>query len=199
MAEEGLALARALGDAPGMARALGQLGRVAGFVRHEHARARVLLEESLALCQELDNHWYRAWSHLVLADVVAVQGEFVQARAQYEAAIALWRELGDKEVVAIALTALADFLSTFQKDVGTAHTMSEEALLLTRELGSQQETQPLTVLAEIALSQGDLAAARQLAEELLIHSRSWRGSRRARAITRGRATAMTNCCPSPGR
>jgi ATP/maltotriose-dependent transcriptional regulator MalT len=135
---------------------------VAGFVRHEHARARALLEESLALCQDLDNHWYRAWSRLVLGDVVAVQGEFVQAKAQYEAAI--------------ALTALADFLYSSQQDVGTARAMSEEALLLTRELGSQQESQPLTVLVEIALSQGDLAAARQLAEELLALERATGGT-----------------------
>jgi tetratricopeptide (TPR) repeat protein len=99
--------------------------------------------------------------------VDAGQGEFVQARAHYEATIALWRDLGDKEAVAVALTAFAGFLYDYQKDFSTARALCEEALLLTRELGSKQEVQPLSMLAVITLYQGDLAAARQLAEELL--------------------------------
>ncbi len=167
LAEESLALSRAVGDALGIARALGQLGRLAGFT-YESARARALLEESVALCQELGNHWYLGWSLLALAAFADErQGELVKAQAHYEEALALWREIGDKEAVAIALTDFAGFLYYSQKDFITARSMSEEALMLSRGLSSKQEVHPLSLLSEIALSQGDLTAARQFAEETL--------------------------------
>ncbi len=167
LAEESLALSRSLGDGLGIARALGQLGRLAG-ITYESARARALLEESVALCQELGNHWYLGWSLLALAAFADVrQGELVKAQAHYEEALALWREIGDKEAVAIALTDFAGFLSDYQKDFSTARSMSEEALMLSRGLRSKQEVHPLSLLSWIALSQGDLTAARQFAEETL--------------------------------
>src|SRR6266581_737387 len=167
LAEESLALSRAVGDALGIARALGQLGRLAGFT-YESARARALLEESVALCQELGNHWHLGWSLLALAAFADErQGELVKAQAHYEEALALWREIGDKEAVAIALTDFAGFLYYSQKDFITARSMSEEALMLSRGLSSKQEVHPLSLLSEIALSQGDLTAARQFAEETL--------------------------------
>jgi predicted ATPase/class 3 adenylate cyclase/DNA-binding CsgD family transcriptional regulator len=167
LAEESLALARAVGDELGIARALGQLGRLAGFT-YESARARALLEESVALCQELGNHWYLGWSLLALASFAdARQGELVKAQAHYEEALALWREIGDKEAVAIALTDFAGFLNDYQKDFITARSMSEEALMLSRGLSSKQEVHPLSLLSWIALNQGDLTAARQFAEETL--------------------------------
>ena len=108
----------------------------------------------MVLCQDLGNHWYLGWSLLQLAYVDAMQGELVKAQAHYEETLALWRELGDKEVVAIVLTGFGDFLYNYQKDFITARAMSEEALTLLRGLSSKQEVQPLSLLMWIALSQG---------------------------------------------
>ncbi len=167
LAEESLALSRAVGDGPGIARALGQLGRFAGD-RYEYTRARALLEESVVLCKELGNHWYLGWSLLALANLEAVQGEHVKAQVHYEEVLALWRELGDREVIAIVLNALAGLLYNL-KDLVPARSMGEEALMLLRELGSKPGvTGSLGLLAEIALSQGDVSAARQFAEEALL-------------------------------
>jgi predicted ATPase/class 3 adenylate cyclase/Tfp pilus assembly protein PilF len=164
LAEKSLALYRALGDVLGIARALGQLGRLARF-RSEYARARALLEESIAFCQELGNHWYICWSLLELAHVDAGLGELDKAKAHYEEALALWRQIGDKEAVAVVLTGFGGFLHDYQKDFITARAMSEEALMLSRELNSKHEVQPLSLLSWIALSQGDIAAARKFSEE----------------------------------
>ncbi len=164
LAVESLELYRAVGDVLGIARALGQLGRLARF-RSESARAHALLEESIALCQELGNHWYLAWSLLELAHVDARLGEFDKAKAHYEEALALWRQIGDKEAAAVVLNGFGGFLYNYQKDFITARAMSEEALMLSRELNSKHEVQPLSLLSWIALSQGDLAAARKFSEE----------------------------------
>jgi non-specific serine/threonine protein kinase len=169
LAEESLALSREAGDALGIARALGMLGRSANS-RYEYARARSLLEESVALCQELGNHWYLAWSLFEMGNLDAIQGEHIKAQAHFEEALALWRELGDRECTAIALNCLA-VLPYHHGDLTTARSLCDEAIMHFRELGSSSVAEALGISAKIALSQGDLAAAHQLSEEAVTRFR----------------------------
>jgi predicted ATPase/serine/threonine protein kinase/DNA-binding CsgD family transcriptional regulator len=164
-AEEALVFYQEVGDQPGIGRALGLLGRFAGF-KFEYVRAYSLLEESITLHKKLGNRWYLAWSLYTLAQQYALQGEHIKAQAYYEEALTIWRELGDKEVVAIALNRLA-FLHYYLQDLVTARSMGEEALTLSRELGSKGGMSgSLNLLAEIALRQNDFATAYQFGEEV---------------------------------
>ena len=165
VAEQALVLYRAVGDEVGIAHALGQLGRFALF-RHEYVRAGSLLEESVALLKDLGNQWYLAWSVFILANAEVALGEHVKAQIHFEEALASWRAEGDKECSAIVLSYFADFLYFFQGDLITARSVSDDALMLLRELGSKQVVEVIGTSAEIALSQGDTSSASRLAEEL---------------------------------
>jgi len=100
-----------------------------------------------------------------------MQGEHIKAQAHYEEALSLWRELGDRECVAIMLIMLAN-LQYHYGDLMTARSMCNEAISLSREISSKPGVaDSLSLSAEIELSQGNLAAARQLSEEAVTRSR----------------------------
>jgi predicted ATPase/transcriptional regulator with XRE-family HTH domain len=109
----------------------------------------------------------RADAHNALGNLLGDSGEFILARAQYETALDLRRELGDTEAVAGALNNLG-LIAAWLGDYATAKTLHAESLDL-----RQERRDPFAValslsnLSDVALAEGDLERARAWQEEAM--------------------------------
>ena len=119
------------------------------------------------------------------AVIVSQQGDDAQAKTLYEAALSLYRELGDREGTGYALRSLANVVLA-QGDFSSARALYEESLVIARELGDIHTVGGLLgAIGEVAGEQGDYPAARKLLEECLAVHRE-RGDRWTQAWTLAR-------------
>jgi len=148
----------------GTANVLMRLGQVAKAKRN-YALARVLLEESLALCKEAGDKGSIADALLLLARAAINQGEYSRASSLLDEGLLLSREMGDKWGIAMALFHLAR--ATFaQGDLSLAHSLLEESLAIHRELDSEEQIAcALRLMGQIVFQQSDDTAARPLLEQ----------------------------------
>jgi predicted ATPase/DNA-binding SARP family transcriptional activator len=179
--EEALALRRALGDRPNIARVLGNLGVVAYF-QGEYGRATNLYQEALAVLREVgDTYSIAVWLNN-LGLVVYAQGDYQRAAALYQEALSLQRDVGDTLGIAGSLGNLGEVAHT-QKDYERATDLYQQALTLQRELGDRASIAiSLGNLAELAHLQGDRGRASALYEEALALQREL-GDRRNTAFS----------------
>jgi predicted ATPase len=107
----------------------------------------------------------RARALRALAALRFRQQDFTQATALFEDSLALWRQVGDTEGIAIALSGLAH-AACVQDDFARAQPLFEECLALTRTLGAEREIgRPRLGLAGVAMERGDYAQAEALYTE----------------------------------
>jgi ATP/maltotriose-dependent transcriptional regulator MalT len=132
--EEGLALAREVGDRWWQAYTLSWLGS-ALLRAGDPAAARPVYEEALALYGELGDQWGRVQPLIGLGDAAAAQGDVAAARARYEEALALARQTGDKHSAARALVGIAG-TALQQGDVAGARAAYAQGLALARAVGT---------------------------------------------------------------
>jgi predicted ATPase/DNA-binding CsgD family transcriptional regulator/tRNA A-37 threonylcarbamoyl transferase component Bud32 len=167
LAQEGLALSRAIGNTAGMGHAVFRLAQSAAQ-RGNVVAARSLFEESIMLNREAGNKSLIAWSLLLPAMSALFHGEYAGTRARLEESLALFREVGNPFGTAFSLHVLAWYAIFGPGDLplGQAHLLAEESLALFRDIGSRSyETLVLAVLGEITFFQGDTTTARQLLEQ----------------------------------
>jgi predicted ATPase/DNA-binding CsgD family transcriptional regulator len=129
--EESLELYRAAGDYNGaslyfLAHALLRQG--------ELTRARVLLEEMLALARELRSKWKIAIALSLMGQIALLQGELERAEALLSKSIQLSQEMGDQRNTARTSLLLASLALT-QGNAASARAQYEEGLVLAIELG----------------------------------------------------------------
>ncbi len=164
LAQEGLALARALGDPPRIVQALQWLGATLWF--RDLKRARALLEEALLLARALGDPWLMAVSVFAMGIQLSMQEEYTAARSLLEEGLTLYREVGDPWRIANSLRILAGEMA--ERDPARARTLLEEALALQKEMGDKQSAAlSLLSLGEVALEQGETTRAQSLLEESL--------------------------------
>jgi tetratricopeptide (TPR) repeat protein len=103
-----------------------------------------------------------------LGVVAREQGDYAAARSLLEESLALSREIGDKQGIAMSLDNLG-IVAQGQGDYAATRSLHEESLALRREIGDKQGI-ALSVgnLGLVALEQGDYAAAQSLLEESLV-------------------------------
>jgi tetratricopeptide (TPR) repeat protein len=136
------------------------------------ATAQALVEESLALAQELGDPSLIAEALQEVGWVTLQQGDLTTARRLIEESLAIQRKLGSQHGVGRALGSLAT-LSSRQGDYATARSMSEQSLAIAQELGVIYGiADELSHLGEIARMQGDLKLARAHYEQCLAYSRT---------------------------
>jgi ATP/maltotriose-dependent transcriptional regulator MalT len=169
--EESLVLYRALGDTPGIALALSELGDIAGK-RGNFAVASSLLEESVALFREIGDKQGVAWSLNYLAGIVSQRGDNARAISLIEESLVLFREIGDKQGIAWSLNSLAGIVSQ-RGEYARAISLNEESLALCKEVGDVEGiVWSLFGLARaLFLSEGDSVRVHTLLEEGLALSR----------------------------
>jgi predicted ATPase/class 3 adenylate cyclase len=148
------------------------LGWVA-CLREEYGQATELFEESLALSREMSDTWWLANSLSNLASVSGFRGDSERATELYEQSMDLFREQRDKQHLAYCLNNLAMVVcSKGQGDLGRAAKLTEESIVLQRELGTRGGvSMGLCNLGWMALLQDDLGRAAALYRESL--SLSW--------------------------
>ena len=165
------ALARSGGASPAFhAKALAGAG-VLDLLQCEYDRATGMLEESLAIYQELEDGWGIGTALQSLGSIARERGRYAEAEALHNESLALQRELGNEEGIARSLDGLG-FAAWLQGDPGLAWSFCSEALNLYRGL---QDTEgiawSLVNLGAAAQYRDDLGRATALLEESLALSR----------------------------
>ena len=159
--EEGLALARAVGDKWGMAFALDGLGAEAAN-QGDHVQAVAFSEQSLALSREIGDKWLSAITLINLGELARVRGDYQQTTRFFDESLALLREVGDKLFIAIVFHNLGQ-VAQDRGQYDRAKVIHKESLTLCRELGSQRGVAMCQEkLAGVAAAQGELERAARL-------------------------------------
>ncbi|HEX6794746.1 MAG TPA: tetratricopeptide repeat protein [Casimicrobiaceae bacterium] len=165
--EESLAIARALSDHQGIARATISLSNLR-LRQGDVAVARTLCEEALALSRSLQDPWLTQQSLNGLGNVAGSMGDHLGAKSFYEESLAIARARADRVRIAILLNNLG--YVTFQEgEYSAARALFEESLAIRRELeDSGGIAYALSGLAEVALQQRDYSAAGAFSRDALL-------------------------------
>jgi non-specific serine/threonine protein kinase len=151
--EEGLVLARELGDRWAEAWALHHLGRVAYF-DGDHVTARSLGEESLAVAEAVGDDWLIAWALHLLGLAAYIAADYPAAREYYARSLAIRRELGYQEGISILLH-LMGVVALREGGLSTAHTLLREGLAAAQAVhGPHGMAMPLAAFAHLAAALG---------------------------------------------
>ena len=133
LGEEGLGLARRLGDKASAAAALFNLGSVA-MSRMEADRASTLLEEAVALWRASDNEWGLAHALYVLGLVAIVQRDHDRAMARHEESLALAQKAGN-DVGSVQALGLGALTALVRGDYRQADALNKATMQMSRRLG----------------------------------------------------------------
>ncbi|HEX5963513.1 MAG TPA: tetratricopeptide repeat protein [Gemmatimonadales bacterium] len=149
--DEGLALARGIGDEIHTARLLYLLGMIAHY-KGNRDRAKSFYEEALGLARGAPDAHLEAMLLTNLGDVVVAQDDPLAAQGHYGAALAIWRQRRDDWGIGIALLNLGH-LAQRSGDAQRAGGLYGEGLTMSVELGDQ------AMIADYLNAIGRLAAA----------------------------------------
>ena len=146
-------------------------------VRGHVSEGRNFLERALAVGASLAGTLYGGQTQVatvVRAKALNAAGMLALNQDDYDAgealcaeSLALFRELGDKQGMALTLYRLG-LLAWWKCQYTAARSLEEEALALYREMGDKGgAADPLLILSDLALVQGNYTGARSLAQESL--------------------------------
>jgi non-specific serine/threonine protein kinase len=162
-AEPGLRIATVLG-------AVGARGGL-WYLNGHLSEGRAWLEALLNLPELALRSAPRARALAAAGNLATFRGDHAAALALAEEALAIFREVNDREGVAEALYVLSTPL-WWQGDYAAARAALTESLAIFRESGDRQLASiTLSVLGHLAFAAGDLAAARALSTEALVAQR----------------------------
>jgi predicted ATPase/DNA-binding SARP family transcriptional activator len=168
--EEGLAVARSLGDHKTTGAALSGLGTVLKL-QGDQPRARALTEEALRLSRAVGDAYGVAVALDSLGTIVAREGEYAQANRCYQECLALRRDLGDLHGLGVTLNNLA-IVAYQQGDYARSAAWLEETIALDRTAGDMEGlATSLGNLASLLLEQDAVERALPLLAEGLILKR----------------------------
>ena len=162
--EQSLWVHRQLGDQPGVAFSLTNLGMVA-HEQGDYGAAVSLLGEGAAGFRRAGDAWGESMSLRYLGVSVQALGDHALARSSLEECLRLARQVGDLRIIAGGLVAIG-LLAREQGDLVLARSRFAEALAINRDLGDAWGIPTaLANLGAVALAQGDTGAARAYLEE----------------------------------
>jgi class 3 adenylate cyclase/tetratricopeptide (TPR) repeat protein len=158
--------AQRLGDRPGQADALNDLGGVRKLTGDYPGAARVL-KEALSIYRDLGDRPGQAYALTILGGVQVATGDYPGAAGHAEEALSIYRELGDRPSQAYALTSLG-IVRRVTGDHSDAARVLEEALGISRNLGDRRgQAYALTNLGDVRRITGDYPGATRVLEEAL--------------------------------
>ena len=153
LGEEGLKLARELGDEESAAATLFNIG-AAVMIQGDLERATALFEECLPLLREVGDKWGLARSYSCLGLVAMFRGDYERAKALMEESLMVARNAGDIWCSSMDLNHLG-LMALFQGDYGRAQDLCKESLELSRQPGMMHViAYSLHTSAAVAGSQG---------------------------------------------
>jgi predicted ATPase/predicted amidohydrolase len=161
--EEGLALARELGDKKETAFILTLVSEVTSFLGNYH-EAEGLLREALALTREIGDRFGAAWTLNALGTVAWNLGKYEEAKALYQESLAIERELGNQRGMAITLNNLG-IIHGLLGDLEEAQVLFTESLAISEKLGDLPSmSRCLNNLGVVATKLEDFEQARRFHE-----------------------------------
>lgn len=107
--KESLAILRPLGEPWLLIDSLVYLG-IIRYLNNDVEWATALLAEAVASARGGQDEWFVAFATLGLGHLIGLRGEYTAAREKEEAALALWRRLGDPHAIAMGLNYLTPTL-----------------------------------------------------------------------------------------
>jgi len=153
-----------LGRGPDVARALAVAGSLA-WRQGDAVEAQPLLEESVAMCRELDDDALAGFALVHLGLAVLAQGRHAEAHASFEEGLAHYRAADDAWGIAFSLVWLGTTTRT-AGDLDRALVLHLESLARAREIGDPWLlASALDGLADLRLSQGRSEETLPLYEE----------------------------------
>jgi tetratricopeptide (TPR) repeat protein/DNA-binding XRE family transcriptional regulator len=162
--------AQHLGDRPGQARALTDLGH-ARWLTDDYQGAARDLQEALAISRDLGERLGQANALATLGYVGRATGDYPGAARDLQKALSISRDIGERLGQANALAWLGDVRRLTGDYPGAARDL-EEALGIYRDLGDRRgQANALTWLANVRGVTGDYPAAARDLQEALGHFR----------------------------
>jgi non-specific serine/threonine protein kinase len=150
--QEGLDLARAIGDTEGMVLALSRLALQAVFA-NDAEQATVFAEESLVRARETGDPWHIAHGLEVLGVAVRRGGDVERAALLFHESLALKRQVGDKWLLGFGLLN-AGGVAQARGDYDAARRAYQEGLAVSHQLEDRRGMAfCLECLAEVAAAQ----------------------------------------------
>jgi DNA-binding CsgD family transcriptional regulator/tetratricopeptide (TPR) repeat protein len=139
-------------------------------IRGYESEGRRWLERSLDASEQV-RAAVRAKALIGAGRAASFQDDFVQSEALCREGLALYRELGDRQGSAVALSVWG-YAATMKSKYAEARSLLEEALALFREVGDTGgSVSVLYLLATVLFYQGEYARAHGLLEESLLRSK----------------------------
>jgi predicted ATPase len=169
-AEQGLALAREIGDKLLIGLLLQNVGD--GLRRRkQYDQSILLLEESLSLFRQMDNQGEIAWALYHIADTVWDRGEHARSMEICRESLSIFRAIGDQWSAASALRQIGAF-ALKDGDYQLAFEAEMESLGMFRVIGAKQLINvTLYHLASLSWQRGDFEQVKTMIEESLALSR----------------------------
>jgi DNA-binding CsgD family transcriptional regulator len=162
--EEGIALARRLGDPSLLARSL--IGLAMNRLVVDAAAVRVACEEALHVAEDIRDAWTDYTGRMMLGFVEMGRGELTAARGQLEGALSVGHRFADDRSGRMWVLWLLGWVSAYGGDVDEAETYAEESLAIARDLGATfLVSMNLGMLSSIAALRGDLDRAESVLTE----------------------------------
>jgi tetratricopeptide (TPR) repeat protein len=166
-ARESLSLYQRLEDERGIAWALRLLGLCAGALENDFERQASLLEQSLALAQELDDKPLMTRAYQNLGRAMTLRGDYAAGAKLGEKGLALARETGDRWVIGY-LSYHLGVTAIMQREYARAEVFLLEALAVCRDLKLHvNATKTLGVLGSAARLQKKYGLAASYFQEYL--------------------------------
>jgi predicted ATPase len=163
---EGLGIARKLGDPERVARSLYQLGAILMY-KGDYQGAWALQEEALALYESIGSKWNVAATIGFMGTLALYKGDFEQSIALLNKSIAQLREVGEHWYVALELGSLCHAVRR-QGDLAQAEAIANESIAIFREVGDKRAMDiAILCLADVARYRGEYKQARSLYREAL--------------------------------
>lgn len=167
LCEPSLAIAREAGVPQIEWMALHRLAEVSLWARNDHAAARALWEEALAICRKEPGQRGAAGPLQCLGVLAIHQGDYAAARAFLEESQALFRQGGNQEGL-VNTTVNLGVIAREQSDYRAARSLFKQALAIARELRNPDRVaETVYNLGMVAQRQGDVQEARAFYEECL--------------------------------
>jgi predicted ATPase/transcriptional regulator with XRE-family HTH domain len=127
-----------------------------------------LFDESVALCQELNDRAALAFVRLQQGQLGWVGADIAPSRAAFIESLRLYREVNDESMVVQLLAEMAEFEQVRLDDRPSAKAHFAESLQIARDLGDTRSIAlALAHLGDIAIEQGDISATQTYCAEAL--------------------------------
>lgn len=165
--QDSLARLRRLDTAAARRALVFPLNYLGAVYRHlgQYEPAKQHLQESLALCRELDDRPGLSIAFNILGQVAYLQGDYAQARDFCQESLAVKRDTGDQWGMAFSLTTLGQVAYALA-EYAEAKRLFQESLIIRREIADQRGIAlGLNSLGDVALALHDYREAEALFQE----------------------------------